>query len=80
MMIEQLYISPDHSFFGHHGQPAGESPLVEVEAVECVAERGLRGDRFFEFKEDYKGPITFFSREVFDDVCRRLGGVTARQA
>lgn len=77
MMIEQLYISPGHNFFGHHGQPAGKSPLIEVSNVECVAGRGLRGDRFFDFKEDYKGQITFFSREVFDDVCRSLGDVTA---
>lgn len=86
MTIVQLFISPGHNFFGHHGQPAGKSPLVEINDVECVAGRGLRGDRFFDFQEDYKGQITFFAREVFDDVCRRLGvvvaspGVTRRNA
>jgi len=73
MMIEQLFISPGHNFFGHHGRPAGTSPLIDVSEVECVAGRGLRGDRFFDFKEDYKGQITFFAREVFDEVCRLLG-------
>lgn len=77
MMIEQLFISPGHNFFGHHGQPAGQSPLVEVSEVECVAGRGLRGDRFFDYKENYKGQITFFAREVFDDVCQHLGGIMA---
>jgi MOSC domain-containing protein YiiM len=75
-MIEQLFISPGHNFFGHHGQPAGKSPLLEVSAVECVAGRGLRGDRFFDYKENYKGQITFFAREVFDDLCQHLGCVT----
>lgn len=72
MMIRNLFISPGHNFFGHHGQPAGMSPLFEVGQIECVAGHGIRGDRFYDYKEDYKGQITFFSSEVFDDVCRSL--------
>jgi MOSC domain-containing protein YiiM len=84
MKIRHLYISPGHNFFGHHGQPAGENQLMEVNEVECVAGQGLVGDRFFGFKENYKGQITFFSGEVFEKVCRQLGvtgkspGVTRR--
>jgi len=37
--------------------------------IECVTGRGIRGDRYFDFKEDYKGQITFFSLEVFDELC-----------
>ena len=37
--------------------------------IECVAARGIRGDRYFYFKYDYKGQITFFSMEVFDQLC-----------
>ena len=70
--IRHLYISSGHNFFGHHGQPPGEHPFIEVREVECVAGRGLRGDRFFDFKENYKGQITFFSREVFDALCDAL--------
>jgi MOSC domain-containing protein YiiM len=66
MRVEQLFISPGHNFFGRQGQPAGGSPILGVDQVECVAARGLRGDRFFDFKENYKGQITFFSLEVFD--------------
>jgi MOSC domain-containing protein YiiM len=73
MKICRLFISPGHNFFGHHGQPAGENPTVEVAEVECVAGQGLVGDRFFGFKENYKGQITFFSSEVFEDVCQKLG-------
>jgi MOSC domain-containing protein YiiM len=73
-MIEilQLYVSPGHNFFGHHGRPPGEEPIFEVATVECVAGRGLRGDRFFDYKDDYKGQITFFSSEVYEDLCRQL--------
>ena len=61
-----IFISPGHNFVGHHEQPPGENPIVAVDSVECVAGRGLRGDRYFDHKQDYKGQITFFALEVFD--------------
>jgi MOSC domain-containing protein YiiM len=71
--IEHLYISPGHNFFEHHGQSAGTNPLQEISVIECVAGRGVRGDRFFDYREGYKGQITFFSSEVFQQVCKELG-------
>jgi MOSC domain-containing protein YiiM len=61
-----LFISTGHNYFGHHGQPAGEHALVAVEQIECVAGRGIRGDRFFDYKADYNGQLTFFSMEVME--------------
>jgi MOSC domain-containing protein YiiM len=72
IQVRHLFISPGHNFFGHHGQPAGRHPVTEVERVECVAGQGLRGDRFFSFKENYKGQITFFSLDVFEALRREL--------
>jgi MOSC domain-containing protein YiiM len=46
--------------------------MIEVPTVECVAGRGLRGDRYFNHQENYKGQITFFSLEVFDELCGAL--------
>jgi MOSC domain-containing protein YiiM len=46
--------------------------MIEVPAIECVTGRGIRGDRYFDFKEDYKGQITFFSLDVFDELCAAL--------
>jgi molybdopterin-guanine dinucleotide biosynthesis protein A len=71
--IRHIYISPGHNYFGHHGQMPGQNATVEVSEAECVAGCGIRGDRFFKFKEDYKGQITFLSAEVFDEVCRQTG-------
>jgi MOSC domain-containing protein YiiM len=42
--------------------------MIEVPAIECATGRGIRGDRYFDFKNDYKGQITFFSEEVFDEL------------
>jgi hypothetical protein len=72
MTIAHIFISPEHNFYGHHDMPPGEAPAVEVESVECVAGQGLRGDRFFGFKEDFKGQVTFFSLEVYERLCAQL--------
>ncbi len=66
IFIEHFFISAGHNFFGHHGLPAGEHPVVAVDSIECVTGRGIRGDRFFDFKDDYKGQITFFAMEVLE--------------
>lgn len=72
MTIERLYVSPAHNYFGHHGGPAGDAPCREVDVLECVAGRGVRGDRFFDYRPDYPGQITFFSAEVFAELCAAL--------
>ena len=66
MIIRQIFISSGHNYFGHHGRAPGDFPLVEVEQIECVTGRGIRGDRFYDYRDDYKGQITFFSLEVFE--------------
>ena len=73
MSIRHLFISSGHNFFGHHGHEPGSSPNIEVSEIECLAGRGIRGDRFLDYRDDYKGQITFFSIEVFKDVCHQLG-------
>lgn len=84
MRICQLFISPGHNYFGHHEQPAGENLLVEKTEICCIAGRGIQGDRFFDYKDNYKGQITFFSSEIFDEICSQLNiknkspGVTRR--
>lgn len=70
--IRHLYISGGHNYFGHHGQPPGDHSCIEIAEVECVAGRGLRGDRFFDYKDNYKGQITFFSRDLFQSMCDAL--------
>jgi MOSC domain-containing protein YiiM len=73
MKLLHLYISPAHNFVGHHGLPPGETPMVEVDEVECVAGQGLRGDRYFGHKEDYKGQVTFFAHETFERLAEQFG-------
>jgi len=66
--IHHLFTSPGHNFVGHHGKPPGENPIIEHEAVELVAGQGIVGDRFFGWKPDFKGQITFIDLEVVEAV------------
>jgi len=72
MEICHLFISSGHNFVGHHGREPDTHPMIETFEIECVAGRGISGDRYFDFKDDYKGQITFFSLEVFDELCSAL--------
>jgi hypothetical protein len=73
MSILHLFISPGHIYVGHHGGPPGKHPILAVARIECVAGRGIRGDRFFDYKPDYKGQITFFARENLVRMWQELG-------
>ena len=72
MLIRQIFISPGHNYFGHHGKPPDDYPLVEVSRIDCVAGHGIRGDRFYDYRDNYKGQITFFSFEVFERLARHF--------
>jgi MOSC domain-containing protein YiiM len=71
--ISRLYISIGHNFVGRHQQTPRTHAAKEVSEIACVAGKGVVGDRYFGFKENYKGQITFFEQEVHDDLCKRLG-------
>ena len=71
--IRHLYISPGHNYRGHHGTPPDRHPITEAEAIECTAGRGIVGDRYFDFKPDYKGQITFFEWENLVRMWGELG-------
>jgi len=70
--IRHLFLSPGHNYFGRHGLGAEKNPTVEVKEVMCRAGHGLEGDRFFDYKDNYAGQITFFSWEIFDEARRKF--------
>ncbi len=72
-MLRHLFISAGHNYFGHSGKPAGTFSVAARPRIECVAGRGIRGDRFFDFKPDYKGQITFVSWENYLRLWDELG-------
>lgn len=73
VQVRHLFISPGHNYFGRHGQAAGSHPIIEVDQIECVAGRGIKHDRFFDYRPDYKGQITLFAWEVLERLRRDVG-------
>jgi MOSC domain-containing protein YiiM len=80
LAVRHLYVSDGHSYVGRHGLGSAPYQIREVEAAECVAGRGLRGDRYFDHKENYKGQVTLFAQEVFDELRAVLNLPQARSA
>lgn len=72
VFIRHLFVSAGHNFFGHHGGPAGVHPTMPMQRLQCRAGRGIEGDRFFDYKPDYRGQITFFDYRVYDEIKRAL--------
>ena len=71
--IRHIFVSSGHNFYGRHGQPAGEFATNDVPFVKCRAGWGLEGDRFYGYRPDYNGQITFFSWETYEGIKRGLG-------
>lgn len=70
--VSAIYTSAGHNFFGHNGREPGHHAATSVAKVECVAGRGLRGDRFWDYRQEYSGQVTFFSEEVHAALQREL--------
>jgi len=68
-----LFVSPGHDFRGRHGKEALRHPVEDRDEIECVAGRGIRDDRYFDYKEDFKGQITFFDASVYEELKSRFG-------
>lgn len=64
----EIWISPGNDFRGHHGMARGEHGIEKVAEVECVAGMGLKGDRYFGYKPDFKGQVTFFDARAVEAV------------
>jgi MOSC domain-containing protein YiiM len=71
--IRHLFVSAGHNFVGHHQKPPGDHAPAELEQIECVAGKGITGDRYFAHKKGYKGQITFFEEETYQDLCLQFG-------
>lgn len=73
MRLLHLYLSTEHNYFGHYGGAAGTALMREVPEMQLVAGQGIVGDRFYGFKKDYKGQITFFEEERYQMLCAQFG-------
>lgn len=64
----EIWISEGNDFRGRHEKGRLDHGSHRVDEVECVAGMGLRGDRYFGFKPDFKGQVTFFDAAAVEAV------------
>lgn len=69
----EIWISEGNDFRGRHEKGRLNHGILGVPEVECVAGMGLRGDRYFGYKKNFKGQVTFFEAAAVDDVRQKFG-------
>lgn len=73
MKLTKIYISPESNYWKHKVGTPGSAPTHEPETVEVHEGRGLVGDRFYDFKNDYAGQVSFMSQDALDSMFDELG-------
>lgn len=68
MKIKSIYISSGHDFVGRHGKGRLDHGIEKVDTIECLAGRGIVGDRYLDHEKDFKGQITFFDWAVYQRI------------
>jgi len=63
-----IWISTGNDFRGRHEMGRADHGIENLPEVECVAGMGLRGDRYFGYKPDFKGQVTFFDADTLDAI------------
>ncbi len=66
--LVEIIISPGHDYWGRQGEGRLQSGVIHCPEVECVAGKGLRGDRYFGYRENFKGQVTFFDHAVHERI------------
>lgn len=68
----EIWISAGNDFRGRHELGRLDHGIRGISEVECVAGMGLRGDRYFGYKPDFKGQVTFFDADAVQAVRDRF--------
>ncbi len=66
--LKHIFTSPGHDYWGRKGEGRLQNGTRELKEVECVAGQGLVGDRYFGYRKDFKGQVTFFDMAVVEAV------------
>lgn len=64
--VHHLFTSAGHNYFGHHGEASDDHEIIAHSEIELVEGKGIPGDRFYNWKNDYKGQVTFIDLAVIE--------------
>jgi hypothetical protein len=78
--VVSLLVSPAHAYFGRAKDgPAADVTTKTPESVEVVANKGLRGDRFFGVRAHTEAAVTFLALEAWEAAAGNADPVLARR-
>lgn len=78
--IVTFVVSPKHAYFGRPKDgPADEVETHTPDTVEIVADKGIRGDRFFGVKAHTEAAVTFLAFEAWVAAAGDVDPVSARR-
>jgi MOSC domain-containing protein YiiM len=67
-----IFIAPEHRVFGvSQGDVTGRD-LIRLNEASLIENSGIEGDRFCRRRDNYNGHVTFFSKEVWDDIAENF--------
>lgn len=76
MSVLKIYISNESKYYSGKKSGAGINlfaKTLEKESIECHEAKGIVGDRYYDYKEDFKGQITFISHDLHLKMQNELG-------
>ena len=78
--IVTFVVSPAHAYFGRPKDgPAGDVVTISPEAVDIVADKGIRGDRFFGVRAHTEAAVTFLALEAWEAAAGEVDPLVARR-
>lgn len=69
--LDAFFISEKHNYFGHKDKKPSSYQTYTPETIECVTQKGIVGDRFYDLKSGYDGQVTFMNSEVVDLIAKQ---------
>lgn len=70
--VIEIIISSGHDYWVKRGELPLQHGAASVASVDCLAGRGLRGDRYAQKRNNHKGQVTFISWQTIDQIRRRF--------
>ncbi|MFW0795754.1 molybdenum cofactor biosysynthesis protein [Gordonia sp. CPCC 205515] len=78
--VVSFVVSPAHAYFGRPKDgPADDVVTATPETVEVVADKGIRGDRFFGVRAHTEAAVTFLAIEAWEAAAGGADPVVARR-
>ena len=73
--LDTFFISEKHNYFGQKNNIPDTCKTLIPTTIECVTQKGIVGDRFFDLRDDYDGQVTFMNSEVVEVIKKEHQGL-----